>query len=184
MGSWQGQQEEEQTPGKPWRCYHSSFLPSAGHILIFTPGLSNKPGASPTLQVSLLWFLDFNPRLSQGQLGWGRGINSAEEVEKVLVLVGISAPWQAPLRTHHPREKAHSSVLWRLLLPSLGAGESPVFCHCSATPVQRQEGSPGMCWFGHSSWQGAPSMNLSQQAALTVTYPLLTLSRKSPVAPA
>lgn len=40
------QQGEEQTPGKLQQCYHSSFLPSAGHTLIFTPGQSHKPGAS------------------------------------------------------------------------------------------------------------------------------------------
>lgn len=53
------QREEEQTPRKLQQCYHSSFLPSAGHTLIFTPGLSHKPGASPSLQVSLHFLFFF-----------------------------------------------------------------------------------------------------------------------------
>lgn len=50
VGSSNGQRQTRQTPGKLRQRYHSSFLPSAGHALIFTPELSHKPGASPLLQ--------------------------------------------------------------------------------------------------------------------------------------
>lgn len=33
-------------------------------------------------------------------------------------------------------------------------------------------------------WQGAGSVDLSQQVALTISYPLLTVPQRSPVAPA
>jgi len=46
-------QWERSRPRAGRQCYHSSFLPSAGHTPIFTPGLPDESEASPACQLSL-----------------------------------------------------------------------------------------------------------------------------------
>lgn len=109
-------------------CCHSSFLPSAGHTLIFTPGLSHKPGGSPSLQDSLHCFYLFVSltRVSQGHVCWGRDKMPCRGAREGARFSGNLSTFQAALSPATWGESSQLRVLQTAPLHSWGWAELPV----------------------------------------------------------